>query len=74
MKGDFHVRFRENLRVKLPWVTQLGAIWELRSFLKMCRWQPTARPTARPAGLAGKKTHQRSRLLASSVHPDEATV
>lgn len=25
MKGDFHVRFRENLRVKLPWVTRLGA-------------------------------------------------
>ncbi len=25
MKGDFHVRFRENLRVKLPWVTQLVA-------------------------------------------------
>ncbi len=23
MKGDFHVRFRENLRVKLPWVTRL---------------------------------------------------
>jgi hypothetical protein len=26
MKGDFHVRFRENLRVKLPWVTRLVAI------------------------------------------------
>jgi hypothetical protein len=26
MKGDFHVRFRENLRVKLPWVTRLAAI------------------------------------------------
>jgi hypothetical protein len=26
MKGDFHVRFRENLRVKLPWVTRLPAI------------------------------------------------
>jgi hypothetical protein len=26
MKGDFHVRFRENLRVKLPWVTRLQAI------------------------------------------------
>ena len=25
MKGDFHVRFRENLRVKLPWVTRLAA-------------------------------------------------
>jgi hypothetical protein len=25
MKGDFHVRFRENLRVKLPWVTRLVA-------------------------------------------------
>ena len=25
MKGDFHVRFRENLRVKLPWVTRLCA-------------------------------------------------
>jgi len=24
MKGDFHVRFRENLRVKLPWVTRLA--------------------------------------------------
>ena len=23
MKGDFHVRFRENLRVQLPWVTRL---------------------------------------------------
>jgi hypothetical protein len=29
MKGDFHVRFRENLRVKLPWVTQLGAMPDL---------------------------------------------
>jgi hypothetical protein len=28
MKGDFHVRFRENLRVKLPWVTRLAAITE----------------------------------------------
>ena len=28
MKGDFHVRFRENLRVKLPWVTRLAAIFE----------------------------------------------
>ena len=27
MKGDFHVRFRENLRVKLPWVTRLAAIF-----------------------------------------------
>jgi hypothetical protein len=26
MKGDFHVRLRENLRVKLPWVTRLAAI------------------------------------------------
>ena len=26
MKGDFHVRFRENLRVKLPWVTRLAVI------------------------------------------------
>jgi hypothetical protein len=26
MKGDFHVRFRENLRVKLPWVTRLAPI------------------------------------------------
>jgi hypothetical protein len=26
MKGDFHVRFRENLRVKLPWVTRLAII------------------------------------------------
>ncbi len=25
MKGDFHVRFCENLRVKLPWVTRLPA-------------------------------------------------
>jgi len=28
MKGDFHVRFRENLRVKLPWVTRLCLIIE----------------------------------------------
>jgi len=28
MKGDFHVRFRENLRVKLPWVTRLCLIVE----------------------------------------------
>ena len=27
MKGDFHVRFCENLRVKLPWVTRLCAIF-----------------------------------------------
>ncbi len=27
MKGDFHVRFCENLRVKLPWVTRLVAMW-----------------------------------------------
>jgi hypothetical protein len=26
MKGDFQVRFRENLRVKLPWVTRLAPI------------------------------------------------
>jgi hypothetical protein len=26
MKGDFHVRFRENLRVKLPWVTRLAVM------------------------------------------------
>jgi TonB-dependent SusC/RagA subfamily outer membrane receptor len=26
MKGDFHVRFCENLRVKLPWVTRLCAM------------------------------------------------
>ena len=26
MKGDFHARFRENLRVKLPWVTRLYVI------------------------------------------------
>jgi len=26
MKGDFQVRFRENLRVQLPWVTRLPAI------------------------------------------------
>jgi hypothetical protein len=26
MKGDFQVRFRENLRVKLPWVTRLCVI------------------------------------------------
>ena len=24
MKGDFQARFRENLRVKLPWVTRLA--------------------------------------------------
>jgi len=24
MKGDFHVRFRENARVKFPCVTRLG--------------------------------------------------
>jgi hypothetical protein len=26
MKGDFQVRFRENLGVKLPWVTRLWGI------------------------------------------------
>jgi hypothetical protein len=26
MKGDFQVRFRENLRVQLPWVTRLAVI------------------------------------------------
>jgi hypothetical protein len=26
MKGDFHVRFCENVRVKLPYVTRLVAI------------------------------------------------
>jgi hypothetical protein len=25
MKGDFHVRFRENVRVRFPRVTRLGA-------------------------------------------------
>jgi len=27
MKGDFQVRFRENPRVQLPWVTRLPAMW-----------------------------------------------
>lgn len=30
MKGDFQVRFRENLRVKLPWVTRLAVIGQAR--------------------------------------------
>jgi hypothetical protein len=28
MRGDSHVRFRENVRVKLPRVTRLSAIWK----------------------------------------------
>jgi hypothetical protein len=27
MKGDFHVRFCENVRVQLPRVTRLVAMW-----------------------------------------------
>jgi hypothetical protein len=32
MKGDFHVRFRENLRVKLPWVTRLWLMFNMKIF------------------------------------------
>ena len=37
MKGDFHVRFCENLRVKLPWVTRLVEYFEkkLRTTLSL---------------------------------------
>jgi hypothetical protein len=28
MKGDFHVRFRENVRVKFPYVTRLYISYE----------------------------------------------
>jgi hypothetical protein len=30
MKGDFHARFRENVRVKFPRVTRLAVILEKR--------------------------------------------
>jgi hypothetical protein len=39
MKGDFHVRFRENLRVKLPWVTRRLALWVCTLFLFLQRFQ-----------------------------------
>lgn len=32
MKGDFHVRFRERLRVKFPWSTQQRAIHPLTTW------------------------------------------
>jgi len=38
MKGDFHVRFCENLRVKLPWVTRLWLIG-------LAPWTQTYKPT-----------------------------
>jgi len=34
MKGDFQVRFRENLRVQLPWVTRLSEIGNENSAFK----------------------------------------
>ena len=32
MKGDFHVRFRENVRVKFPRVTRLASILNFTNF------------------------------------------
>jgi len=32
MKGDFHVRFRENVRVKFPRVTRLAATIESANY------------------------------------------
>ena len=37
MKGDFHVRFRENVRVKFPRVTRLAkSNWQLAKGFAYC--------------------------------------
>ena len=36
MKGDFHVRFRENVRVKFPCVTRLCGIIKNETHLDYC--------------------------------------
>ena len=35
MKGDFHVRFCENVRVKFPCVTQLETASRVQRFLQL---------------------------------------